>query len=211
MHSFRYFLAQLARVVRDGDLEVHAFVLMTSHFHLLTRSPKGRLSAAMQRVQNLFVRHFNRRARRDGPLFRGRFVSKPVESLRYRRVLVRYIDQNPVFGGLVTSPELYPYGSARLHMLGPRPPWLERSWIEPDALDRSGLSTFSATAYRRAYGAPLSTAMQGVVERRLLSTDSRHDALVDLIDAAPARVRAWMVRKAKLADGKPAPAGPGFL
>jgi hypothetical protein len=48
----RYFLAQLARAVRAGGIEVHAYCLMTTHFHLLVRSPAGGLSTAMRAVQN---------------------------------------------------------------------------------------------------------------------------------------------------------------
>lgn len=44
----RYFLAQLARAVRAGWIEVQAFCLMTTHFHLLVRCPAGARSTAMR-------------------------------------------------------------------------------------------------------------------------------------------------------------------
>ena len=47
-------------------------------------------------VHGGIVRRFNRGRKRDGPLVRGRFLSRPVHSLEYREVLVRYIDRNPV-------------------------------------------------------------------------------------------------------------------
>ena len=52
----------------------------------------SRVARAVRRIQNEYVRWFNRCRRRDGPLFRGRFRSKPVDSLIYRYVLVRYLD-----------------------------------------------------------------------------------------------------------------------
>ena len=131
----RYFCSRLARVVRLGMLEVHAFSLVTTHFHLLVRSPQGRLSEAMRVVQNEFVRWFNRRNRRDGALFRGRFLSKPVESLSYRRTLVRYIDQNPVLAGLVQRAADYPYGSAWHYASMRGPLWLTRDWVEASVID----------------------------------------------------------------------------
>src|SRR5437867_1139696 len=88
--DIRFFLACLARAVRRGELEVHVFCVLTTHFHLLVRSPIGRLAVAMKRIENAYVRYYNRTRRRDGPLFRGRFRSRPVESLRYRNLLVRY-------------------------------------------------------------------------------------------------------------------------
>ena len=62
----RYFLSRVARAVRRGEIEVHSFCIMATHFHLLVRSPTGRLSEAMRRIQNEYVRYFNRKRRRDG-------------------------------------------------------------------------------------------------------------------------------------------------
>ena len=73
--DIRFFLACVARAVRRGQIEVHAWCILTTHFHMLVRSPKGELSAAMRRIQNRYVRHFNRKRRRDGTLVRGRYRS----------------------------------------------------------------------------------------------------------------------------------------
>jgi len=77
----REFLAQDARAVLAGWIEVRAYCLMATHFDLLVPSPAGALSTAMRAVQNEYVRWFNRRRRRDGALFRWRFRSKVVEGL----------------------------------------------------------------------------------------------------------------------------------
>src|SRR5262249_61913289 len=109
--------------------EVHAFCVLTTHFHLLVRSLTGELSRAMCEMQKEYSRWFNRTRRRDGPLFRGRFLSKPVESPEYREYLIRYIDFNPVSAGLAATPGLYPHGSARCYASPRGPAWLCRSWI----------------------------------------------------------------------------------
>jgi REP element-mobilizing transposase RayT len=103
--EIRYFLALLAREVRAGRLLVIAFCIMSTHFHLLVVSLRGQLSGSMQRVQNQYVRRFNRRRRRDGPLVRGRYFSRRVRTDRYRRCVVGYIDRNPVTAKIVTSPD----------------------------------------------------------------------------------------------------------
>lgn len=82
--DIRYFLSRLAREVRRGRLEIHAYCVLTTHFHALVKSPRGELSEAMRRSQNEYSRFFNRRHRRDGTLVRGRFLSRPVDSLEYR-------------------------------------------------------------------------------------------------------------------------------
>ena len=134
--DFRFFLAQLACAVRRGDLEVHAYALMGTHFHLLVRSPGGRLAGSMHRIQMAYSRTFNRTRKRDGPLVRSSYSSKPVRSLRYRRVLVAYIDRNPVSAGLAKDPMSYHYGSASHYSRLCGPPWLERSWIEAEVRER---------------------------------------------------------------------------
>ena len=93
--------ASLAREVRAARIRCHAFCFPTTHFHLLVESPAGELSEVMREVQKRYVRTFNRKRRRDGPLVRGRFWSKPVRSTYYRHALVRYIDNNAVRTGLV--------------------------------------------------------------------------------------------------------------
>lgn len=197
----RYFLSRLAREVRAGKLEVHAFVVMTTHFHLLVRSPVGELSQSMRRVQNMYVRWFNRRTRRDGPLFRGRFLSRLVESIRYRRTLVRYIDKNPVSAGLVVQASQYKHGSARFYVRGTGPPWLSRHWVKRDALQRSGSTRFSAAAYRQSFGAPLRHDETELVELRIEHQAREADPLDDLVGSASTRVAEWMLWKANLADG----------
>lgn len=127
----RAFLCLLAIAVRRGQIEVIAFCVMTTHFHLVLRSLDGRISRTLRWVLNVYVRWFNRRRRRDGPLFRGRFRSVPVESGRQLWQVIRYVDRNPVDAHLAPSPFEYPHASARLHAaLAKRPPWLERSIVD---------------------------------------------------------------------------------
>jgi hypothetical protein len=78
----------------------------------------------MRRVENAFVRWFNRRFGRDGSLFRGRFTSRVIENDFYRWNVRRYIDLNPVHAGLVSEAKDYPHGSARWNHLGHGPSWL---------------------------------------------------------------------------------------
>ncbi len=59
------FLALLGKAVARGEIEVHAYTIMTTHFHLLVRSLRGTISEAMRRITNDYVRWFNRSRRRD--------------------------------------------------------------------------------------------------------------------------------------------------
>jgi len=198
----RYFLSRLARVVRAGMIEVHAYSLLTTHYHLLVRSPEGSLSEAMRVVQNGYVRWFNRGRQRDGALFRGRFQSKTVDSLSYRENLVRYIDFNPVVAGIVSAPGLHPHGSARWYaMARDRPPWLARDWIEATVIQVANSTRYEPRHYAECFGRPLNARMARVFERRLTAHALAADPLDDLLGAAPDRVLEWMRRKALVADG----------
>jgi len=197
----RLFLARLAHVVRAGLIEVHSYCVLTTHFHLLVRSPTGELSAAMQSVENEYSRWFNRSRKRDGPLYRGRFLSKPVETLTYRRHLVGYIDANPVQAGLATAPALYPHCSARHYARGKGPPWLSRGWVENHVKERMNLTEYDPLTYASAFGGPLSPRIQRLVERRIVLSRTGHDPLDELLHATNQNVLDWMRRKSLLADG----------
>jgi len=199
----RFFLSRLAKAVRRGDLEIHAYSILTTHFHLLVRSPRGRLSVVMKMAQNEHVRRFNRARRRDGPLVRGRFLSKPVRSEAYKAVLVRYIDQNPIAARLVSHPCAYPHGSAWHYAREGGPPWLERGWVEEHVRRMQMQERFDAAAYRRYAGAPFKREFGRWVEGRIAAKALQApapDPVDDLLAGAPTEVLSWMRRKARLAD-----------
>lgn len=199
----RYFLARLAAEVRAGRLELHAYSLMTTHFHLLVRSPVGELSDSLRRIQNAYSRYFNRRHRRDGPLIRSRFFSKRVSSDAYRRAVVRYIDANAVRAGMAATSSDYEFGSARAFVLGKGRPWLSTTWVAKRALELTGARKFDGEVYLRAFaprGPECARATADLVESRMASARDV-DPLDDLIGCTPLQVREWMARKANLADG----------
>jgi REP element-mobilizing transposase RayT len=201
--DMRTFLSRLALRVRAGQIELHAYCILTTHYHLLVRSPTGELSAAMCELHREYSRWFNRTRHRDGPLFRGRFVSKPVDTLDYREQVVRYIDFNPVSAGLVATPSLYPHGSARAYAGARGPIWLCRTWIESTVARRNRAANYDPRDYVGVFGEPLSSGLQSLLEKRLLLRHALEDPLTHLIGAAHGQVLDWMRYKAELADGMP--------
>ena len=90
------FLAILADVHRDEGMEIHAYCLMGNHFHLVVHCPDGNLSTAMHHLGSRHAQRFNIRHGADGPLFRGRFRSKPITTDEYLVGAVRYVHRNPL-------------------------------------------------------------------------------------------------------------------
>ena len=106
-------------------IEVHAYCLMTNHFHLLLHCPTGSLSSFMHDVGSTFTRHVNDRIDRDGPLFRGRFRSVRIDTDAYLRCVVRYIHCNPLDIASVEAVDAYRWSSHRTYIgYRRRPAWL---------------------------------------------------------------------------------------
>jgi putative transposase len=94
---------------------------MTNHFHLLmTATTADGVSRVMQTVGRRYVRCFNDRYRRTGTLWEGRFRATLVETDQYLLTCHRYIELNPVRGGLAASPADYSWSSYRANALGIR-------------------------------------------------------------------------------------------
>lgn len=197
----RSFVAGVARAVRRGEIALVAYCILTTHFHLVILSLLGLLSRSVGRIENEYVRDFNRSRRRDGPLFRGRFWSKPVHSEAYLRLLIPYVDHNSPKARLVETGDAYPWGSASHYVRGTSPRWLSRDLVENLVADCYLDGRYTGRRYAEVFGRPVSDAQAYLVERRLEREPVVADPLDDLLGAAPACVRDWMIRKAKLADG----------
>jgi REP-associated tyrosine transposase len=110
----RHYLRLLRRAAQTYDISLHAYVLMGNHVHLLATSQAvGAISDAMRWSGQCYVQAFNRRHRRTGTLWEGRFKSCLVDSNAYLLEVYRYIELNPVRAALVDSPECYPWSSVR--------------------------------------------------------------------------------------------------
>ena len=95
-HDRTSFLSLLETAVSRHDVEFHAYALMDNHFHLLARADVRELAAAMQFVSSGHAQRHNARYGFDGPLFRSRYRSRPIDEERYLRRALRYIHRNPV-------------------------------------------------------------------------------------------------------------------
>jgi REP element-mobilizing transposase RayT len=118
----RLFLDLLAPLSERFGVDVHAYALMPNHYHLLVTSRRGRLDRAMRFVSAEFTRRTNERMGWDGPLFRGRYKNRLVETDDHWRYLLLYLHANPVKAGLATAD-----WTSHQTYLGtqPAPPWLE--------------------------------------------------------------------------------------
>lgn len=130
----RFFLKTLSEACGMTGWRVHAWVLMSNHYHLFIETPEANLSVGMKWLQNAYTRRFNTRHRVWGRLFGDRYKAVLVEggSGYYYETLLDYIHLNPVRAKLVKpgrgqSVLDYAWSSvAGGHALAPgkRPKWL---------------------------------------------------------------------------------------
>ncbi len=92
----RHFLELLEEMVQRHGVEVHAYVLMSNHYHLLARTPQANLSTAIQWLNVAYSIWWNRRHQRSGHVFQGRFKALIVEGGQWVLVCSVYIHLNPV-------------------------------------------------------------------------------------------------------------------
>ena len=105
---------------RELGVEIHAYVLMTNHLHLLLTPQKDQaLPKMMQAVGRSYVQTFNKVHGRTGTLWEGRYRSTLIQTERYLLACMAYIDLNPVRAQMVAQPDDYIWSSYS-HYVGRR-------------------------------------------------------------------------------------------
>lgn len=127
------FLFRLGNVCESHGWRVHAWVLMSNHFHLLAETPEANLVTGMKLLLGTFSQAWNRRRMRHGHVFQGRYKSIPVNASDsdpyYFRIVADYIHLNPARAGLAGGDNGkligYRWSSLPSHAKGNGPDWLE--------------------------------------------------------------------------------------
>ncbi|CAK0770780.1 transposase [Gammaproteobacteria bacterium] len=120
------FFEVLGGVWERYNWTVHAYCLMTNHYHLLVETPDANLSKGMRQLNGVYTQRFNRTHERVGHVFQGRYKAILVQKDVYLLELARYIVLNPVRARMVRAPGEWPWSSYRA-MVGEvaAPLWLE--------------------------------------------------------------------------------------
>jgi REP element-mobilizing transposase RayT len=119
------FIGLLADLPRRFAVRIHGYALMPNHFHLMLESNEGRLSRAMAYLLARYTVESNRRHDWDGPVFRGRFHSRPVYEDQHWLHLLAYVHLNPVRSRLEMRLGQYRWTSHRFYAgTETPPPWL---------------------------------------------------------------------------------------
>lgn len=116
--DFLVYLDLLRIASHQSSCLIHAYALMSNHVHLLI-SPlsEGGPATLMKSLGERYVQYINRRHKRTGTLWEGRYRSCLVQCERYLMICQRYIELNPVRAQMVKHPIDYRWSSYR-HNVG---------------------------------------------------------------------------------------------
>ncbi len=109
--DYEHFIELMCSYAKEFGIQIHNYCLLGNHYHLLLEIPRPVLSKYMRRLGMNYAIYFNKKYRRSGHLWQGRYRSWYVTDEAYLYALMRYIEHNPLKAGLVTHPEAYPYSS----------------------------------------------------------------------------------------------------
>ena len=129
---FQAFFQCFDEVHKRFFAEIQAYCLMSNHYHLLIKTPRGNLSRIMRHIDGVYTQRHNRLKNTDGTLFRGRYKAILIDSSSYQLQVSRYIHRNPIETRkpLVENLADYPWSSY--------PAYINResahSWLNRDAV-----------------------------------------------------------------------------
>lgn len=112
------FLEYLAVAKDKFKFYVHAYCLMTNHYHLFIETTQANLSRIMQYLNTAYTVYYNVKRKKSGHLFQGRYKSIIVEVDAYYNELSRYIHLNPVRAKMVRKPSDYRWSSYNAYLSG---------------------------------------------------------------------------------------------
>lgn len=163
----KMFLATLGEACEQNGWWVHAFVLMSNHYHLLLETPEANLSLGMRWFQGAYTQRFNAIHHRRGHLFQGRYKAIPVQTdpreggLEYFQELSTYIHLNPFRAGLCGEGMPQPLES---HLWSSYPAYIGKQRNRPEWLVRS--KVFGSWGLKEGVSGTLNT-YHAELERRM--------------------------------------------
>lgn len=124
------FLKIFSTVIKQYNWVCYAYVLMSNHYHLLIQTPDSNLSKGMRQLNGVYTQFYNRRHRKTGHLFQGRYKSILVDQQHYLLELSRYIVLNPLKAGMVKHVRQWPWSSYQaMTGLSESPDWLSAEYL----------------------------------------------------------------------------------
>jgi len=127
--DYTYFEELMCFQMKSYGIILHNYCLMSNHYHLLIETSTDNLSKFMRQLNMNYAIYFNKKYKRVGHLWQGRFKSWYVTDEAYLYTLMLYIEQNPRKARMVKELEAYPYSSCYYFLEKEIPECLQNAWI----------------------------------------------------------------------------------
>ena len=128
--DYEYFEELMCFYAKSFGITIHNYCLMSNHYHLLLEITSQNLSTFMRQLNMNYSIYFNKKNKRVGHLWQGRFKSWYVTDEAYLYTLMCYIEQNPLKANMVKDIGAYPYSSYHYFLKYKEiPECLQNAWI----------------------------------------------------------------------------------
>lgn len=145
--EFNLFITVIKEACNLFNVFLTSYCLMPNHYHILVCTPEGNLSRFMRHLNGVYTQRFNRKQKKDGPLFRGRYKAILVQEEEYLTGVVRYIHNNPMKAGLAIRLKDYKWSSHGVYLKGKsKEKWLD---IDPVLMNFSQKRRQAVVLYKK--------------------------------------------------------------
>jgi len=128
--DYEYFEELMCFYAKSYNITIHNYCLMSNHYHLLIEIKEENLSKFMRQLNMNYSIYFNKKNKRTGHLWQGRFKSWYVTDESYLYTLMCYIEQNPLKANMVKDIKEYPYSSYHYFLAYKNiPECLQNAWV----------------------------------------------------------------------------------
>ena len=128
--DYEYFEELMFFYAKSFGITIHNYCLMGNHYHLLLEIQNENLSKFMRQLNMNYSIYFNKKNKRVGHLWQGRFKSWYITDDAYLYTLMCYIEQNPLKANMVKDIAEYPYSSYHYFLNYKEiPECLKESWV----------------------------------------------------------------------------------
>jgi putative transposase len=192
--DFAKYLGAVKKLGAECGITVLGYCLMSNHAHLLLMENGYNISDYMKRLGSNYAQWYNRKYERRGPLFQDRFRSECVEDEAYLLAVIRYIHNNPVRAGIVSSPEKYRWSSGASYL---------KTGDNADGVDTRYILDILSTNRRVSLKQFREFSQEDIADRCLEHKNPRpsdseaYRRLVDLLQGQPATVLQDMDKKTR--------------
>jgi len=177
--DYEYFEELMCFYAKSFGITIHNYCLMSNHYHILLEIQSENLSKFMRQLNMNYSIYFNKKNKRTGHLWQGRFKSWFVTDVAYLYTLMCYIEQNPLKANMVQNMEEYPYSSYHYFLDYKNiPECLQNSWIAQNHKeDKEAIEAFLTTPVNTQQLQELKTA-SSLVEAPNLDNKPKSEDLV---------------------------------